>query len=199
MTSNPRTATASAACLLTLVAALAAGCATEQSNLDTRYAYFTTGGGGGGYAQGSLELGSVHLKDKLCDGVAENRPESGRLDETALVQFLQHNQFETKVERARADLVYVDVTNGGGKDPVRLRVAILDDPPAAAQDLHHAILQHGDGSWGVHRSNLAVLGPIGSMDQILDFAGKSKLACWGVLTVAGRDDDFVVPGGYMEF
>jgi hypothetical protein len=51
----------------------------------------------------------------------------------------------------------------------------------------------------VHRGNLAVLAPIGSMDQILEFAGRTKLACWGVLTVAARDDDFVVPGGYMEF
>ena len=26
----------------------------------------------------------------------------------------------------------------------------------------------------------------------------ASLACWGVLTVAGRDDTFVVPGGYRE-
>jgi hypothetical protein len=33
---------------------------------------------------------------------------------------------------------------------------------------------------------------------MLAFALKTRLACWGVLTVAGRDDDFVVPGGYTE-
>jgi hypothetical protein len=27
---------------------------------------------------------------------------------------------------------------------------------------------------------------------------KTKLACWGVLTMSARDDDFVVPGGYTE-
>ena len=36
------------------------------------------------------------------------------------------------------------------------------------------------------------------MDAILDFAIKTKLACWGVLSVSGRDDDFVEPGGYSE-
>jgi hypothetical protein len=159
----------------------------------------TTPGGGDRYAQGSFELGGVRLKSDVCDGVADNHPDSSHLDEGALVAFLEHQGLQTTTSRARADLVYVDVTNAGGSHPVRLRVAILNDPPAAGQDLHHAVLQHGEGSWGVHRSNLAVLGPIGSVDQILEFAGRTKLACWGVLTVSARDDDFVVPGGYMEF
>ncbi|MDF2698430.1 MAG: hypothetical protein K0S65_6814, partial [Labilithrix sp.] len=54
------------------------------------------------------------------------------------------------------------------------------------------------GSWGIHRANIAVLAPPGSVPDILAFVGKTKLACWGVLTVAGRDDAFVVPGGYRE-
>ena len=91
------------------------------------------------------------------------------------------------------------MTNTGGDRPVRLRVAILNDAQAAGADLHKAILDHGSGSWGVHRSNLAVLGPIGNVDQIMELAGRTKLACWGVLTVAGRDAAFVIPGGYMEF
>ena len=81
---------------------------------------------------------------------------------------------------------------------MRLRVAILPDAPAAGRDLHEAILQHGTGSWGVHRGNLAVLAPIGDPDEIVSFAAKTKLACWGVLTLAGRDDSFVTPGGYFE-
>jgi hypothetical protein len=162
-------------------------------------AYLTTPGGGDRYAKGSLSLGEVRLKPDVCDGVQENKPDATRLDENALAAFLQRQGFQTTLVRARADLVYLDVTGNGDDHPVRLRVAVLDDPRAAAADLHKAILDHRDGSWGVHRSNLAVLAPIGSIDQILEFAGRTKLACWGVLTVAGRDDDFVIPGGYMEF
>jgi hypothetical protein len=159
----------------------------------------TTPGGGDRYAKGALSLGEVRLRPEVCEGVAENKPEQARLDENALASFLQQQGLQTSIIRARADLVYMDVTGAGGDRPVRLRVAVLDDPRAAAADLHKAILDHRDGSWGVHRSNLAVLAPIGSIDQILEFAGRTKLACWGVLTVAGLDDDFVVPGGYMEF
>ena len=162
-------------------------------------AYMTTAGGGERYARGALALGDVHVKSDVCDGVAENKPDATRLDENALTAFLQRQGFQTTIVRARADLVYVDVTSSGGDHPIRLRVAVLDDPQAAGADLHKALLEHGGGSWGVHRSNLAVLAPIGSIDQIMEFAGRSKLACWGVLTVAGRDDDFVIPGGYMEF
>ena len=144
-------------------------------------------------------LGEARLRPEVCSGVQENKPDQTRLDENAVAAFLQRQGYQTSIIRARADLVYIDVTNAGGDKPVRLRVAVLEDARAAGADLHKAILDHGDGSWGVHRSNLAVLGPIGSVDQILQFAGKTKLACWGVLTVAGRDDDFVIPGGYMEF
>jgi hypothetical protein len=162
-------------------------------------AYLTTPGGGDRYVKDSLQLGRVRLRPDVCDGVAENKPEQSRLDEKALMGFLQRQGYEVQMSRARPDLVYVDVTNAGGQQPVRLRVAVLDDAHAAAKDLHNAVLEHGEGSWGVHRGNLAVLGPIGSVDQILEFAGRTKLACWGVLTVASLDDDFVVPGGYMEF
>jgi hypothetical protein len=173
----------------------AAGCGGDAPAA----AYLTTPGGGDRYAKGSLSLGEVHLRPEVCDGVQENKPDATHLDENALASFLQRQGFQTTLVRARADLVYLDVTGNGDDHPVRLRVAVLDDPRAAAADLHDAILQHRDGSWGVHRSNLAVLAPIGSIDQILEFAGRTKLACWGVLTVAGRDDDFVIPGGYMEF
>jgi len=71
------------------------------------------------------------------------------LDENALASFLQRQGFQTSLIRARADLVYLDVTNSGGDRPVRLRVAILNDPQAAGADLHKAILDHGSGSWGV--------------------------------------------------
>lgn len=182
-----------------LVAIVLAGATAACGESAPPTAYMTTPGGGDRYSRGSMTLGEVHLRSDVCQGVAENRPESAHLDEGALAAFLQRQGFQTSVIRARSDLVYLDVTGAGGERPVRLRVAILDDARGAAADLHKALLEHGDGSWGVHRSNLAVLAPIGSVDQILEFAGRSKLACWGVLTVAGRDDDFVVPGGYMEF
>jgi hypothetical protein len=161
-------------------------------------AYMTTPSGGGSYARGSLSLGEARLRPEVCSGMAENKPDQTRLDENALAAFLQRQGFQTSLIRARADLVYLDITNSGGDRPVRLRVAVLNDSQAGA-DLHKALLEHGGGSWGVHRSNLAVLGPIGDVGQIVEFAGRTKLACWGVLTVAGRDDDFVIPGGYMEF
>jgi hypothetical protein len=186
-----------------LVPALGAGAATagcEES--PPASAYLTTPGGGGQYVRDSEAIGHARIRPEVCDNVAENKPEQNRLDEKALIGFLQRQGYEVRPSRARPDLVYLDVTNaggGGGSQPVRLRVAVLDDASAAGKDLHNAILQHGPGSWGVHRGNLAVLAPIGSMDQILEFAGRTKLACWGVLTVAARDDNFVVPGGYMEF
>jgi hypothetical protein len=189
---NPTARATLAAALLTLSCAVA--CERTPAS-----AYMTTPGGGDRFAKGSLELGQVHLRPEVCDGVQENKPDTTRLDENALVGFLQRQGFQTTIIRARANLVYVDVTKSSGDQPVRLRVAVLDDNRAAAQDLHNAVLQHGEGSWGVHRSNLAVLAPIGSIDQILEFAGQSKLACWGVLTVSAQDDDFVIPGGYMEF
>jgi len=113
------------------------------------------------------------------------------------VTFLSAHGFQSQTVRARSDLLYVDVTNAADH-PVRMRVAILPNAPAAGRDLHEAILQHGTGSWGVHRGNLAVLAPIGDPDEIVSFAAKTKLACWGVLTLAGRDDTFVTPGGYFE-
>ena len=178
----------------TLATATAVGCGGSS----IPYAYLTTPGGGRGYVTGALEPGVARLKPEVCHDVPEDKPESEMLDASALVSFLERQGLHANVIRERPDLAYVDVT-GVGADPVRLRVAILPSAYAAGNDLHHAILQHGPGSWGVHRSNLAVLAPIGSMDQIVGLAGRTKLACWGVLTVASLDDDFVVPGGYMEF
>jgi hypothetical protein len=162
-------------------------------------AYLTSPGGGGQYLRDSGGLGQARLRAEVCENVPENKPERTHLDEKALIAFLQRQGYEARPARARADLVYLDVTGPGNQQPVRLRVAVLEDAHAAGKDLHNAILDHGSGSWGVHRGNLAVLAPIGSVDQIVEFAGRTKLACWGVLTVAGRDDDFVIPGGYMEF
>jgi hypothetical protein len=81
----------------------------------------------------------------------------------------------------------------------RLRVAVLGSATQAGEQLHEAMGQQGNGSWGVHRSNIAILGPAGHMDDVVAFAVKTRLACWGVLTVQQGDDAIVVPGGYLEF
>lgn len=156
----------------------------------------TGGANADAYLEASATPGYARLKPSACQG-EPLKPEYAPLNEGELVKFLTAHGYESKTVRARSDLVYVDVTNAGDH-PVRLRVAILPDPPAAGKELHEAILQHGQGSWGVHRSNLAVLAPIGDPDEVIAFAVKTKLACWGVLTMAGLDDTFVVPGGYIE-
>ncbi len=93
--------------------------------------------------------------------------------------------------------MYLALSGVGTANEVRLRVAILANASLAGEELR-AMLQHGQGSWGIHRSNLAVLGPIGSAEDDLAFAGKYKLACWGMFSMAGRDDTISVPGAYRE-
>jgi hypothetical protein len=120
------------------------------------------------------------------------------MDETHVVAFFERHRLDARIERPRADLVYVVVSGSHLSQPVRLRIAILGDADQAGRELHEAILEHGEGSWGVHRSNIAVLGPVASEEDALAFAAETKLACWGVFAIAGRDDTFVVPGGYTE-
>ncbi|PKN48860.1 MAG: hypothetical protein CVU63_03790 [Deltaproteobacteria bacterium HGW-Deltaproteobacteria-20] len=145
----------------------------------------------------SVDPGSVRLLPSVCkdmDLAQEHRPL--RLED--FLQFLRGRGLKTSETRARADLVYVDVTGQDIREPLRFRVAILPNAGDAGRHLHIALLQHGKGRWGLHRSNLAVLGPEGSYDDIVAFAARTKLACWGVLTVAGLDDTYVIPGGYAE-
>ncbi len=149
----------------------------------------------GGPAAGDLD--AMHFRPGLCDG-EEQRPEYSKLDETSLVRFLERQHIDARIERPRADLLYVNVGGAGTEKPIRLRVAILNSADDAGRELYQGMLQHGPGSWGVRRSNLAVLGPIGTTGDDVAFAGMTKLACWGVFTIAGTDDAFVVPGGYME-
>lgn len=147
---------------------------------------------------GRLSLGAMRLLPSVCTGV-DARPDYATLDENAVVAFLKARGLPVRLERARADLLYVEVqVNPDTNEWARLRVAVLASPDQAGRELHDAILQHGSGSWGIHRANLAVLGPEGSVPDIVAFMAKTKLSCWGVLTVGGRDDDFVIPGNYRE-
>jgi hypothetical protein len=139
----------------------------------------------------------LRFKPGLCSA-EELRPDGRVLTEGNLIEFLNRQQLDVRIERPRADLIYLVVSGAGTDAPVRLRVAILNGPSQAGLDLHQALLEHGPGSWGVHRSNLAVLGPIGSLDDDLVFAAKTRLSCWGMFMTAGRDDIYAVPGGYRE-
>jgi len=143
------------------------------------------------------ELAQVKFRPSLCD-TEPMQPEHAHLDENNLVQFLIRQHLDVRVDRPRADLVYLIINGAGTESPVRVRVAILDSADHAGAELHEALLQHGEGAWGVHRSNLAALVPTGPYTEALAFAAKTKLACWGVFTAAGTDDTFVVPGGYFE-
>jgi hypothetical protein len=143
-------------------------------------------------------LGTMRLKRGVCDGV-DVSPDYATLDEQSIVGFLKARGFPLRTVRARSDLVYVEVQLNPDRDEwVRLRVAMLPSAAQAGQELHEAVLQHGAGTWGVHRANLAVLAPPGTPEDVVAFAVRTKLACWGVLTVAGRDDTFVIAGGYRE-
>jgi hypothetical protein len=145
----------------------------------------------------SSDPASLRFRPGLCES-EDLRPEYARLDESSLVRFLDRQKIDARIERPRADLLYLNLGSVGTERPVRLRVAILGSADEAGQELHTAILQHGPGSWGVHRSNLAILGPVGSISDDITFAAMTKLACWGVFTIANTDDTFVVPGAYTE-
>ncbi len=148
-----------------------------------------------GRSQPATNLGEVRLLPEVCAGI-DLSMEPGTIGAESFLHHLEARGYQFTLERERTDLIYVDVAGPGGTS--RFRVATLPSPPEAGRHLHIAVLEHGMGAWGVHRGNVAVLGPIGSTEDVLDFAITSKLACWGVLTVAGRDDSFVVPGGYQE-
>ncbi|MGA2448618.1 MAG: hypothetical protein ABTD50_08080 [Polyangiaceae bacterium] len=131
------------------------------------------------------------------------RPDYGTLNESSLVAFLQSQQLSVRVERqpvepGKPELVFVFVSAPSGSQTIPLRVAMLKTPDEAGRDLYDALLQHGSGVWGVHRANVAVLGPPGSPDDDLAFAAKTRLACWGTFTIAEGGDAVVIPGGYAE-
>ena len=142
-------------------------------------------------------LGSLVFRQSVCAG-RELTPEYSALDESALSKFLEQQQIPVRVERPRADLAYLLVDDHRTQQPARLRVAILENADEAGRELAEALVQHGEGAWGVHRSNLAVLGPVGDPAHDLVFAAEIGLVCWGVFTVRGREDTFVIPGAYRE-
>jgi hypothetical protein len=125
------------------------------------------------------------------------------LNETSIVEFLRNQQLGVRVERQAVDpkkpeLIFVFVQAPGSGASVPLRVAILPGADDAGHELYEAMLQRGPGAWGIHRANIAVLGPTGADEEDLAFAARTKLACWGTFSQATLGDVVVVPGGYTE-
>lgn len=143
-----------------------------------------------------MEPRGPRISPDACQGY-DLDPDTRMLSVDDLTAHLKALGLEIKGQRERENLHLLDVTSGG--KTVRLRVATLPTTREAGRDLHIALLEHGKGYWGVHRSNLAVLATPGPDEPDEAFVRASKLPCWGVLTTAGRDDTFVVPGGYFEF
>ncbi|HXX69293.1 MAG TPA: hypothetical protein VEK07_19065 [Polyangiaceae bacterium] len=152
--------------------------------------------------QGASGRAGFEWRPDVCAHV-DVAPDYRNLNETSLVAFLRGQQIEARVERQpvethKPDLVFVFVTVPGVAQTVPLRVAILPSADEAGRALYDALVQRGAGAWGVHRSNVAVLGPLGSNEDDVAFAAKTRLACWGTFTFADSGDAFVVPGGYAE-
>src|ERR1019366_9862905 len=123
---RPIAPTASPRLVLAAVA-LATLAATACGESPPPNAYMTTPGGGDRYAKGSLSLGEAHVRPEVCSGMPENKPDPTRLDENALAAFLQRQGFQTSLIRARADLVYLDVTSTGRARPGCPRVPVPGD------------------------------------------------------------------------
>jgi hypothetical protein len=147
--------------------------------------------------------GRSHWRAEVC-ARQDLRPDYRVLNEANLVAFLRAQGFELRIERqpvepSKPELVYVFVADRrAASGSVALRVATLASPDVAGHALYDALLARGEGAWGVHRANVAVLGPAGFVDDDLAFAARTRLACWGTFTFAEAGDAYVVAGGYAE-
>lgn len=150
-----------------------------------------------GEADPSISLGEFKIREEVCKDL-DTRPMTQPLTPEDFTRFLELQGLKVTPKKARGNLYWFDFPNGEEKGFVRLRLAVLDSANGAAKDLHTSLLEHGPGWWGVRRSNLAVLAPKASLREAVAFAVKHKLPCWGVLTYAGLDDAYVVPGPYGE-
>lgn len=147
----------------------------------------------------SISLNEFMFADQACEG----------LDTGTSTKVLAQDDFSRHLERigappvqikARGNLYWFDFPGDDPEDGdlVRLRLAVLNDSKEAADELHKALLEHGPGWWGLRRSNLSILAPKTGLSEAVRFAVRYKLVCWGMMSVAGLDDVYSVPGPYME-
>lgn len=174
-----------------LVSCAASGSATVPKNGTAEASAEVKGPGEVKASPSGMAQGS----SSSCSESVEDTPKPA-LTFSDFAQFLEARGLSYRISRERNNLELFDVTFEG--KTYRLRVARLASPALAGRHLHLALLEHGNGYWGVHRGNLAVLGPQSPLDGALSFAKDSGLFCWGVFTASGRDDTFVVPGGHFE-
>jgi hypothetical protein len=188
------------ACILGAFAPMVAGCAGIEAGIDYPGNLPDVGPqilSPEGESGAPVALNRFKFKPDLCKGV-DTHLITGSLSQEDFARYLEAQGAKIDAKKARGNLYWFDFPNGEEKGFVRLRLALLDNPAAAAKDLHDSLLEHGPGWWGVRRANLAVLAPKASLSAATAFAIKYKLVCWGMFTYAGLDDAYVVPGPYME-
>lgn len=144
----------------------------------------------------SITLSEFKFDSAYCQGI-DLHPQLQELTYHDLTRFFAARGVTITPKKARSNLWWYEISDEEGS--VRLRLAVLDSPEAAAKDLHESLLSHGPGWWGVRRGNLALLAPKAGLKEAVRFAAKYKLQCWGLFTYAGVDDAYVVGGAYTEW
>ena len=183
------------ACAALPLAGLLAGCAADPAN-----AYLTTPSGGGSYATGSYDMDHARIKPELCRDMPENKPDRGHDRRGGARRLPAAAGFRPSSIPARGP-TSSSSTSSTRAAPSPCACASRSSP-AGTTRATTCTTPCSPMSSGRGASTARTRRPRphrGSMGQILELAGKTKLACWGVLTVAARDDNFVVPGGYLEF
>ncbi len=149
-----------------------------------------------GESDPSVSFGAFRVRPEACQGI-DTHSITQKLGQDDFARLLEHEGVKVEAKKARGNLYWYDFPTGEGGF-VRLRLAVTDDASTGAKYLHESLLEHGPGWWGLRRSNLAILAPKASLREGLSFAIKHKLVCWGMFTMAGNDDAYVVPGPYTE-
>lgn len=144
----------------------------------------------------SVSFGAFKIHPDACQGL-DTHTITQKLSQDDFTRFIEKQGLKVEPKKARGNLYWYDFPSQEGGF-VRLRLAVSDDASVAAKYLHESLLEHGPGWWGLRRSNLAILAPKASLREGLSFALKHKLVCWGMFTMAGNDDAYVVPGPYTE-
>jgi hypothetical protein len=145
----------------------------------------------------SVSLGTFKIRPEVCQGI-DTHPITQKISQDDFTRFLETQGAKVTPTKARGNLYWYDFPNQKENGFVRLRLAVSEDPSLSAKYLHDSLLEHGPGWWGLRRSNLAILAPKASLREGLAFAIKHKLVCWGMFTLVGNDDAYVVPGPYTE-
>src|SRR5215208_3901174 len=86
----------------------------------------------------SVSLGSFKIGPEACKGM-DTRPIVQPLNQEDFTRFLEASGVKVQPRKARTNLYWYDFPNGEGGF-LRLRLAILDTPAAAAKDLHGSLL-----------------------------------------------------------